>query len=992
MSAPSAPPIALPKDTRTTASTSLRGDGSSLFVEDPTGDRQNLVYASLDRHVIPRYHTVGNGALIGLNPKYRITSRSETRREIQDMEVDSARRSRAQSLLSNLAQEDSRPIKFASKPNGKEDLHQNFMRLYEHPRKRRRLSMELGSPADSTSVLSSSDNESGHSPVEDAFDAFKKDPIHQRHMELSRATDEQPHEARTWLALIDYQQVSLGDQVSKGLSNTSRNLVDLRISLYEQALSQVSDSEGRHALILGLMQEGNKIWDVRKQASQWQAFLDKDSSFDLWILYLNFTQSNALKFNVEECLEVFKRCLQIAQNSPLERGNEPQAIYILLRATMFLWQSGFTERAFGIWQASLEYNFFRPVCSTSEELLSSFEEFWSSESARIGEDGATGWKSNSITVPETRADDRLSRDGDMDFAAWAAAEADLEKKAAMPARALDDVSEADPYRVLLFSDVKDFLFSILTDKGLITLRDAFLLFSGLPTVSPLEDPHRWRDDPFVYSRFPAVPESSLFRKVDSADFDIIPLFPQSYTAAREIISSSSGVLSSSTTVADGFFDVVRRAVMRLAVASPHGPTDDSMMEYAIALEAGIDMKVARKQAKSFLKRNSDSPRLYNVYALMELHLGNFDSAERVWSTALSMRRSFKPEDKCTFFLLWRDWVYSYMSLKKFPQAKAVLAILPEDQLDFSTIIAGYNLSTNTSIATQIKTERYIKSQLDNSRSRAHWQVLVVLTDILALHKYLNADLRLDLALETYDISLKATTKTSTENAAVIENIHENRARFLHAHSTTFGQPFRPRDHSSILAESVQNFPDNIRLLLLHHYYCQKSGLVDRLRQLEVKARRDVESDKAQAGVIPAIFDIFIELSRPSYSGSTNHSIRASFRRAMEQGSRANHCIGVWKTYVLWEISELIEQKRLDMGSGATPAHERKPWSKMILNAFYASIRACPWSKELYMLAFTQSPLTDAIGNDGLKSLYDSMVERGLRIHIDISDRVLLEAR
>lgn len=53
--------------------------------------------------------------------------------------------------------------------------------------------------------------------------------------------------------------------------------------------------------------------------------------------------------------------------------------------------------------------------------------------------------------------------------------------------------------------------------------------------------------------------------------------------------------------------------------------------------------------------------------------------------------------------------------------------------------------------------------------------------------------------------------------------------------------------------------------------------------------------------------------------------------------------------------------------------------------FYRGMRACPWAKEFYMLAFTESKLRDAIGFRGLRSIYETMVEKGIRIHVDLGE-------
>ena len=51
--------------------------------------------------------------------------------------------------------------------------------------------------------------------------------------------------------------------------------------------------------------------------------------------------------------------------------------------------------------------------------------------------------------------------------------------------------------------------------------------------------------------------------------------------------------------------------------------------------------------------------------------------------------------------------------------------------------------------------------------------------------------------------------------------------------------------------------------------------------------------------------------------------------------------------------------------------------------FYRAIQACPWVKGLYMLAFEQ--LGDAIGAEELRGVYETMVEKELRVHVSLEE-------
>jgi len=150
-----------------------------------------------------------------------------------------------------------------------------------------------------------------------------------------------------------------------------------------------------------------------------------------------------------------------------------------------------------------------------------------------------------------------------------------------------------------------------------------------------------------------------------------------------------------------------------------------------------------------------------------------------------------------------------------------------------------------------------------------------------------------------------------------------------------------------------------------------------------------ESGKHEA-MTRCVFELVVEQDRPAYSGSTNHSIRSAFKRATELAAPGHNSIAIWKAFVCWEASlvgitaaseagkEQSAKKKLSAQTSASMAKE----------ACYASLRACPWSKELCMLGFTQPALRAAIGDEGSKQIYQNMLDRGMRLRIDIPDSLL----
>jgi hypothetical protein len=58
--------------------------------------------------------------------------------------------------------------------------------------------------------------------------------------------------------------------------------------------------------------------------------------------------------------------------------------------------------------------------------------------------------------------------------------------------------------------------------------------------------------------------------------------------------------------------------------------------------------------------------------------------------------------------------------------------------------------------------------------------------------------------------------------------------------------------------------------------------------------------------------------------------------------------------------------------------------KKAREVFYRAIAACPWAKEVYMEAFALREGLGFVGTE-LKAVYETMVAKGLRVHVDLDD-------
>jgi NRDE-2, necessary for RNA interference len=159
--------------------------------------------------------------------------------------------------------------------------------------------------------------------------------------------------------------------------------------------------------------------------------------------------------------------------------------------------------ATALWQTALEFTIFCPLDLSTDNAIADFEDYWDSESYRLGESLNSGWRSGSMPEPFSYQTATVSP-GRSIFAQFVQVELNSEVSLHIPGRTIDDAGEDDPFHVILFSDISPFLSVLLTSPEIVPhLIYAFLCFAGLP---PLEghnetiDYGEWWLDPFLRSQ------------------------------------------------------------------------------------------------------------------------------------------------------------------------------------------------------------------------------------------------------------------------------------------------------------------------------------------------------------------------------------------------------------------------------------------------------------------------------------------------------------
>ncbi|KAL2869815.1 uncharacterized protein BJX67DRAFT_322301 [Aspergillus lucknowensis] len=1017
-------------------------DPSDLYVVDRKGDKYNLIYGTIHRYSVPQYYRIGRGRVLGMSPNYRIDRETVGENEIVvksnvlRTDASKAKAKRLSSASNRLPPRllRVRPTSFAKDPIKSADDFVPLSVSRHQPREhdvdgsdtenekfgyrsiRGKLKHDEGLLSDLEPM---SDTESS------GDEGARQDPdaeIQKRSVELSRIVGRRPTDVEAWLQLIDHQEIVLKGSAKQTGSLTSAeriSLADIKLSIYEKALRRIGPQvAGRDRLLIGLLEEGSKVWDTQKLLSRWHSTLKSNPQhISLWVNYLDFRQTEFLNFTRDRCLATFTECLALNKASPHSPEKVRVQIYLFLRLTLFLREAGFMEQAIGLWQAVLELIFFYPQAldtDSADNMLSDFTDFWDSEVARVGDLGAKGWKNNNGTslAPKVfEPQEQLNSKALM--ASWAKCERERMMNAQLPARSFDE-PEDDPYRVVLASDLRQFLPLTLFLNSTGELVDGFLYFCQLPpivTVSNLRTTGQWMGDSFLRNEVAANSYSLLDDWIptfsNNTELGAHPtLFPNqllihdfdTYFANPETWYSSFRPWAKATT--DVVCDWVRRT-LRLLVEDM--PANEDLAEYTVSVEFFSNPMEAKKYAKSLLKKRSTSLRLYNAYALIERRAGNHAVADHVWATAISMCKTFPKEQQADSIRLWHTWIWELLEARNIAHAAHLLTCMPQNNIDPKTFsdVASLPEFSSTNL---LKIRNYLSEAQESAIANQKPSIVKACADCQSILLYITNAQDLEKSLEAYNLTMNRLSSLPITAEPFIsytmQLLHQSRARFVYYHLRT-STLYKPSSIRTVLSESIKLFPHNTIFLSLFTWNESRFRIEERVRDI----MRDVTqtpnnpsslfapstpqflpTSQTQIPVTTHLFSIYTELSRPLYAGSTLHSVRAAFERALRNqnpsssssssSSSSGSSITLWKLYILLELSrnEITRAK----------------------NVFYRAMRACPWSKDILMLAFSHLREDAVRAQNGdiplkgegmnfheLRNVYNVLVEKELRIHIDI---------
>ncbi|KAL2693767.1 hypothetical protein Neosp_000330 [[Neocosmospora] mangrovei] len=648
-------------------------EASRLYVIDTKGDPLIIRYGHLDRAQVPAYYRDGYGKVLGTTGRLVIHRDGPRDQFSLRMPGEGSYAFKDKDGLRSKAWRVRKPLRIRKQENpSPENSDDDFLPLNtSKKRKRGQQDTESSDEEEKPSYRSiegkakprqfvDSDLETDSDSDAEQVDLDQNNPLKWKSIQLSRRVKDQPDDIDAWLELANHQDALLraGEDIDhRALEAEVHSFAEIKLHMLESALANVSTPQDRTRVLVPLMREGVKVWNSKTAAKKWvELQKDEEASFTLWKTHLDFALSNISAFHYDSIKQMhLDRLGQILARSGSGLGTEDfnEAIYVFLRLTRFIHDSGYKELAVAAWQAFLELNFFQPPhLDDQTAAFESLRDFWESEIPRIGEADAQGWAKfvqdggiGDVPEPLGENKDSVSQSRD-DYRRWAIIEHSQAEKARMPARTMDEGTEDDPFRVVMFSDIEPLLFIVprtIMQAVQEQLVDAFLIFSGFP---PTFRSNAWTEealhDQFLVTSSAAEESQSL--EAPSGDEDPVEIQrkPPTFTHQPLCVSQSPDVLFSGESwfsylpERNGSNEIELNLVVNATKQLVHAANFEALAGFHLALCAAWDGNGVKKPAKALLKRYPTNLDLYGAYALAESASGSHDVAVKVLLSATAL--------------------------------------------------------------------------------------------------------------------------------------------------------------------------------------------------------------------------------------------------------------------------------------------------------------------------------------------------------------------
>uniref|UniRef100_A0A8C5R346 NRDE-2, necessary for RNA interference, domain containing n=1 Tax=Leptobrachium leishanense TaxID=445787 RepID=A0A8C5R346_9ANUR len=833
--------------------------------------------------------------------------------------------------------------------------------------------------------------------------------------DYNRRLRESPGDVHAWMEFVSFQDELIRQpsmySTSEGEVDSHRMSVKLllekKLSILERAIESNPSSTELKLARLKLCEE---FWEVKALLKEWQklVFLHPNDP-KLWQKYLQFFQSQFSSFSVSKVNAAYGKCISTLaavedgsmRSHPALPGTERSMFDLFIQQCHFLRQTGHTEKSVSMFQALIDFTFYKPDSvrdMSTKEQVQFFEPFWDSGEPRFGENGAKGWsawmrqqeRGGWITISNLGEDDEEDPDEEFDlkdkssakYKIWLDVECTRESRHWLPWRPDSAKKETeedceDPERQVLFDELGPSMIKISSPSLQFQLILSFLQFLGVPCGPRLSEP----------CLYLSLDDTSIFDHIQPCErlltsFEL-PLSGVCAVGRLDAMSRSRQQMAHCKE-GENFIQNIFQAAISLYQGEKKMTLSVCWLQYEISkvvwcLHAKKKKKLksqgkrSKRLAKSLLKESSNRTclALWKEYALLEWLLGNIDDSRKVFDTAVSSAggKGLKNLELCSLCMLYAELegeTEGHLEGGVGYRAIHVLTSLTE-----STPYVPY---TGPVQAIRVLKARKLYENALQCCARDSAPGLHCIAGCFALFQYLTVSI--DAAVTVFVQAAASCPPPDTQSGQMqdscspLQAVTVMHANLLRYHTKVGVYPLTPlRDH---LTASLKLYPTNVSLWKT---YIQTESRCHNAS----KARRFLDGVRRTTDALePRLFAIQAEENRMKLMSSAQsigigevHSIipetglsnriRALFEHALrsEYGSR---CPLLWRMYLHFTVS--LGHRERSRG------------------LFYKAIQTCPWVKVLYMDAVEYFP-------DQLQETIDLMTEKELRVRVPLEELDLL---
>uniref|UniRef100_A0A087Y5I1 NRDE-2, necessary for RNA interference, domain containing n=1 Tax=Poecilia formosa TaxID=48698 RepID=A0A087Y5I1_POEFO len=863
----------------------------------------------------------------------------------------------------------------------------------------------------------------------------KSEYVAGRTEEFNRRLREQPADTQLWIEFIRYQdelsaaafggdEEQQGSDLAERRKSSYRAILEKKLSIADRA---VETNPTCVALQLERLRICQDLWEPSTLAKEWKklVFLHPNSA-PLWRKYLLFTQSYFSSFSVTKVNSAYGKCLSTLSavrdgsmvSHPALPGIEEDMLDIFTQQCHFLRQSGHCEKAISLFQAMIDFSYFKPdsvkKLSTKQQ-VDFFETFWDSGEARVGEVGARGWKAwmtqqerGGWVQPPAEEEEEEEEEEDEEEVkdrsqprgtVWLEVESSREAAHWLPwrpdkAKGQSEEDCEDPDRQVLFDDIGPSLICLTSPELQLRFLLSFLAFLGFPVD-------------FVLSAAPYQPSmllenlslltqgASLQRPLTSFNPLETGINPVGHMTTLQGTRKWLGLgkqgekfLTNVFSMLQPFLPPPHRAVLSLSWMLYEKLKVLHCLRSGNKKRLRAQGKSSKRVAKRLLKEpdNRSSLVLWREYAHLEWVLGNLDEARKVFSTATAMggTRGLGSPALCELCLLWSQ--LEVENSAKEPGGVADVTTSPAVAV-LTRLAEGTSSSSSSQTLTPVsilKARRSYDQVLSSSLSSLDQKIQNHQQDGNAAQDEPQEDkLRLRGLVGCYalfqylTVSIQAAIAVYSQARERMEELHRSltpERQPDHDEATTRPSRTVHSQHVSWLASD--SWPYSAPLWSVYIQVENRYHSAGRARRFFTTVTRDNSSS-----VVPRLFAIVAEQHRKQLVDAAQRSccldealpilpenglsnrIRGLFEGATSTEIGA-HCPLLWRMYIHFLVSE----GKVDKARGI----------------FYKALQNIPWVKGLYMDAVQLFP-------DHLQEFVDLMTEKELRLRLPLEELdILLE--